>query len=199
MTITRIKTPRTTKGKRQHPQVQRASYPDRPCRPFGKVFESSRFFLRTHSCRPAKHSLFFLQQQRGDRIQEAPHRVRSMTRSNYDHLHIVPGFEGSRIRGFKGSRPSKPRFSVSRFRCRPAIPGRAGSRSPSARKIRKRHHGQTGAPSQWEGCARHPNRTPRATRKNKAQEGIGKGTSLGARLRITSRGKGHKKRSDLTI
>ena len=76
----------------------------------------------------------------------------------------------------------KPRFSVSRFRCRPAIPGRAGSRSPSARKIRKRHHGQTGAPSQWEGCARHPNRTPRATRKNKAQEGIGKGQAWGARL-----------------
>ena len=72
-----------------------------------------------------------------------------------------------------------PVFSVSRFRCRPAIPGRAGSRSPSARKIRKRHHAQTGAPSQCEGCARHPNRTPRATRKNKAQEGIGKGTSLG--------------------
>ena len=198
MTMTRIKTPRTTKGKRQHPQVQRASYPDRPCRPFEKVFGSYRFFCG-RSCRPAKHSLFFLQQQRGDRIQEAPHRVRSMTRSNYDHLHIVPGFEGSRIRGFKGSRPSKPRFSVSRFRCRPAIPGRAGSRSPSARKIRKRHHGQTGAPSQWEGCARHPNRTPRATRKNKAQEGIGKGTSLGARRAITSRGKGHKKRSDLTI
>ena len=179
--MTRIKTPRTTKGKRQHPQVQRASYPDRPCRPFEKVFGSYRFFCG-RSYRPAKHSLFFLQQQRGDRIQEAPHRVRSMTRSNYDHLHIVPGFEGSRIRGFKGSRPSKPRFSVSRFRCRPAIPGRAGSRSPSARKIRKRHHAQTGAPSQWEGCARHPNRTPRATRKNKAQEGIGKGQAWGARL-----------------
>ena len=44
--------------------------------------------------------------------------------------------------------------------CRPAIPERAGSRSPSARKIRKIHHGQMGAPSQWEGCARHPNRTP---------------------------------------
>ena len=107
--MTRIKTPRTTKGKRQHPQVQRASYPDRPCRPFEKVFGSYRFFCG-RSCRPAKHSLFFLQQQRGDRIQEAPHRVRSMTRSNYDHLYIVPGFEGSRIRGFKGSRPSKPPF-----------------------------------------------------------------------------------------
>ena len=102
MTITRIKTPRTTKGKRQHPQVQRASYPDRPCRPFGKVFGSSRFFLRTQF-RPAKRSLFFLQQQCGDRIQEAPHRVRSLTRSNYDHLHIVPGFEGSRIQRFPGT------------------------------------------------------------------------------------------------
>ena len=95
----------------------------------------------------------------------------------------------------------KPRFSVSRFRCRPAIPGRAGSRSPSARKIRKRHHGQTGAPSQWEGCARHPNRTPRATRKNKAQEGIGKGTSLGRKAVLPHAEKGIKKgqtlRSDL--
>lgn len=196
MTISRIKTPRTTKGKRQHPQVQRASYPDRPCRPFGKVFGSSRFFCG-RSCRPAKRSLFFLQQQCGDRIQEAPHRVRSLTRSNYDHLHIVPGFEGSRIQRFPGT--EAPVFSVSRFRCRPAIPGRAGSRSPSARKIRKRHHGQTGAPSQWEGCARHPNRTPRATRKNKAQEGIGKGQAWGARRAITPRGKEHKKRSDLTI
>lgn len=102
MTISRIKTPRTTKGKRQHPQVQRASYPDRPCRPFGKVFGSSRFFCG-RSCRPAKRSLFFLQQQCGDRIQEAPHRVRSLTRSNYDHLHIVPGFEGSRIQRFPGT------------------------------------------------------------------------------------------------
>lgn len=99
MTISRIKTPRTTKGKRQHPQVQRASYPDRPCRPFGKVFGSSRFFCG-RSCRPAKRSLFFLQQQCGDRIQEAPHRVRSLTRSNYDHLHIVPGFEDSRVQKF---------------------------------------------------------------------------------------------------
>ena len=86
--------------------------------------------------------------------------------------------------------------------CRPAIPERAGSRSPSARKIRKIHHGQMGAPSQWEGCARHPNRTPRATRKNKAQEGIGKRTSLGhkaAQLPNAKRGikKGQTLRSDL--
>ena len=47
--------------------------------------------------------MFFLQQQCGDRIQEAPHRVRSLTRSNYDHLHIVPGFEGSRIQRFPGT------------------------------------------------------------------------------------------------
>ena len=144
--------------------------------------------------------MFFLQQQCGDRIQEAPHRVRSLTRSNYDHLHIVPGFEDSRVQKFPAT--EAPVFSVSRFRCRPAIPGRAGSRSPSARKIRKRHHGQTGAPSQWEGCARHPNRTPRATRKNKAQEGIGKGTSLGRKaVQLPHAEKGIKKgqtlRSDL--
>ena len=167
--------------------------------PFREGLRIFPIFFCGRSCRPAKRSLFFLQQQRGDRIQEASHRVRSMTRSNYDHLYIVPGFEGSRIRGFKGSRPSKPPF----FRQPVPLPAshtrKGGQQSPSARKIRKRHHAQTGAPSQWEGCARHPNRTPRATRKNKAQEGIGKGQAWGARLRITSRGKGHKKRSDLTI
>ena len=81
--------------------------------PFREGLRIFPIFFCGCSCRPAKRSLFFLQQQRGDRIQEASHRVRSMTRSNYDHLHIVPGFEGSRIRGFEDSKVPghrSPRF-----------------------------------------------------------------------------------------
>ena len=84
MTISRIKTPRTRIG-RVALSGRSSDLPD---------------FFCGRSCRPAKRSLFFLQQQCGDRIQEAPHRVRSLTRSNYDHLHIVPGFEDSRVQKF---------------------------------------------------------------------------------------------------